>query len=52
MLTFNGYGQEARAAQINAIPTLNLTDRRIRLDGEAVRSVWARARQYARPGRA
>jgi hypothetical protein len=44
--------QEARAAQVNAIPTLNLTDRRIGLDGEAIRSVLARARQYAQPGQA
>ncbi|MCC7355902.1 MAG: hypothetical protein IT330_19355, partial [Anaerolineae bacterium] len=42
--------QEARAAQVGAIPTLNLTDRRIRLAGEAIKDVMVRARQYAPPG--
>ena len=36
--------QEAHAARMGAIPTLNLTDRRISLEGAGVQSVLARAR--------
>jgi hypothetical protein len=38
--------QEERAARMGAIPTLNLTDQRISLEGERVRGVLARAQAW------
>lgn len=40
--------QEERAARVGAIPTLNLTDQRISLQGDRARGVVARARSYSR----
>ena len=41
--------QQERAARMGAIPTLNLTDQRIRLTGPHVRDVLDLARHYAGP---
>lgn len=42
--------EQEQAAQVNGIPTLNLTDSRIELDGKLVQRTLDRARRYAETG--